>query len=57
VYFDRRWHAARVAARANLRAGSAMRGPAIIEEYGATTVVPPGWTVKHGRGNCLLLTR
>ena len=57
VYFDGRWHSARVAARAGVRAGAAMRGPAIIEEYGATTVVPPGWKVRLGRGGCLLLTR
>ena len=24
-------------------AGAAIRGPAIVEEFGATTVVPPGW--------------
>jgi N-methylhydantoinase A len=57
VYFDGRWHAATVAGRASVRPGKPVRGPAIIEEYGATTVVPPGWTVKHGRGDCLLLTR
>ena len=57
VYFDGRWHAATVAGRASVRPGKPVRGPAIIEEYGATTVVPPRWTVKHGRGDCLLLTR
>ena len=57
VYFDGRWHAAKVVGRGSVRAGKPLRGPAIIEEYGATTVVPPGWTVKSGRGGCLLLTR
>jgi len=57
VYFDGRWHAAKVVGRGGVRAGKPLRGPAIIEEYGATTVVPPGWTVKSGRGGCMLLTR
>ena len=29
--------------RDELRAGGALRGPAVICEYSATTVVPPGW--------------
>jgi N-methylhydantoinase A len=57
VYFDGRWHQATVTGRARVRPGRPVRGPAIIEEYGATTVVPPGWTVRHGRGDCMLLAR
>jgi N-methylhydantoinase A len=29
--------------REKLRSGNALRGPAIVAEYSATTVVPPGW--------------
>src|SRR5262249_29165159 len=57
AYFDGRWHQATVTGRGRVRPGSPVRGPAIIEEYGATTVVPPGWTVRHGRGDCLLLLK
>jgi len=56
VYFDGRWHSATVTGRARVRPGKPIAGPAIIEEYGATTVVPPRWTVRYGRGDCLLLT-
>ena len=29
--------------RERLPAGALLRGPAIVEEFGATTVIPPGW--------------
>jgi N-methylhydantoinase A len=29
--------------RENLRAGNQFRGPAILSEYSATTLIPPGW--------------
>jgi N-methylhydantoinase A len=32
----------KVFARDSLRAGNRVRGPALVEEYGSTTVVPPG---------------
>ncbi|WP_375475425.1 hydantoinase/oxoprolinase family protein [uncultured Jatrophihabitans sp.] len=34
--------------REDLRIGFGMPGPAVIEEYGATTLVPPGWHVRVG---------
>jgi len=57
VYFDGRWHRASALGRGGVRGGKPVRGPAIIEEYGATTVVPPGWVATQGRGDCLFLTR
>jgi len=30
--------------REQLAAGATVEGPAIVEEFGATTVVPPGWS-------------
>jgi N-methylhydantoinase A len=44
------WFAGRPAAcpvydRDRVPVGAAMAGPAIIEEFGATTVLPPGWRV------------
>jgi N-methylhydantoinase A len=44
VYFDGAWHASPVWDRAALGLGVRLAGPAIVEEFGATTVVPPGWT-------------
>jgi N-methylhydantoinase A len=35
----------------------ALSGPAIVEEMGATTVVPPGWTARVGTWGELVLTR
>jgi N-methylhydantoinase A len=57
VYFGGRWHRTTVIDRGGIRAGRPQKGPVVIEEYGATTVVPPGWTARSGRGGCLLLTR
>jgi N-methylhydantoinase A len=43
VWFGGRAHDCPVWDRDRLPAGAAIRGPAIVEEFGATTVVPPGW--------------
>ena len=32
-------------------------GPAIVEEAGSSTVVPPGWSVKLDQIGCLILRR
>jgi N-methylhydantoinase A len=57
VYFGGRWYRAQVLGRGGVRGSRPVHGPAIIEEYGATTVVPPGWSAKRGAGGCVLLTR
>ncbi|MFF0451290.1 hydantoinase B/oxoprolinase family protein [Streptomyces sp. NPDC004609] len=43
--------------RADLGPGDAVRGPAIIAEADATTVVDPGWRAEAGDGGHLLLRR
>ena len=43
VWFGGRAHDCRVWDRERLPARAALQGPAIVEEFGATTVVPPGW--------------
>ena len=45
VWFEGRAHDCPVWDRDRLPEGAELRGPAIVEEFGATTVVPPGW---HG---------
>jgi N-methylhydantoinase A len=41
--------------RAGLAPSGTLRGPAIVEEFGATTVVPPGWTARvDDLGNLIL---
>jgi len=34
----------------------ALRGPALITDYGSTTLVPPGWSVRGGAAGSLILT-
>ena len=44
VYLDGHWHRdCPIYDRARLGADAALRGPAVIEEFGSTTVIPPGW--------------
>jgi N-methylhydantoinase A len=48
-------HKTPVLSRDSLRAGFSSRGPIIIEEHSATTVVPPDWLVKvDAQGNILM---
>jgi N-methylhydantoinase A len=48
-------HKTPVLSRDSLRAGFNSRGPIIIEEHSATTVVPPDWLVKvDAQGNILM---
>jgi N-methylhydantoinase A len=37
--------------------GEDLLGPVIVEEYDATTVIPPVWSVRRDAGNELLITR
>ncbi|HPE00816.1 MAG TPA: hydantoinase B/oxoprolinase family protein [Burkholderiaceae bacterium] len=43
LYTEGRWHETPIYARASLRPGDRLRGPAIVAEANATTVVEPGW--------------
>lgn len=43
--------------RESLRAGAFFEGPAVVAEYSATTLVPPGWKAKIDQWNCLVLER
>ncbi len=45
VFFDSTdWVETDIFKRENLKSGAVIKGPAIIEQYDSTTVVPPGWT-------------
>jgi N-methylhydantoinase A len=55
VWFDGTPHECPVWERERLPERAALRGPAIVEEFGATTVVPPGWHGEvDGHGNLRL---
>jgi N-methylhydantoinase A len=52
VYFEEGFVDCPVYRRAELAAGSSLDGPAIVEEFGSTTVVSPGWRLQvDGYGN------
>ena len=48
VHFDGAWSDTAVLARPALAAGAAVEGPALVEEMGSVTVVPPGWRLEVG---------
>jgi len=55
VHFGGKRHKTQIVPRALIRVGRKMRGPAIITEYSATTVVPPGLSFgKDQAGNLLI---
>jgi 5-oxoprolinase (ATP-hydrolysing) len=43
--------------RDRLGVGAAFTGPAIVEQFDATTVVPPGWSAVVDRYGNLILQR
>lgn len=49
VYMDDAWMNTPVYWREKLPAGFTVEGPAVIEEYDSTTVVPPGWRASLGK--------
>jgi 5-oxoprolinase (ATP-hydrolysing) len=53
------WRAADLVARASLRPGDRLDGPALVTEPNATTVVEPGWSLHapHGGAGVLELAR
>ncbi len=57
VHFAGVEHETTIVDRAGLSAGSSTRGPAIIEESTATTLVPPGWQAEVITGGHLSVSR
>jgi N-methylhydantoinase A len=55
VYFAGRWHEAPVVRRDSLVPGERLEGPAIVEEFGTTTVVPPAWRAEAGETAALFI--
>jgi N-methylhydantoinase A len=57
VHFDDDWRQTPIFDRSNLAVGTRLRGPAVIDEMSATTLVPPGWSVHvDPSGNLILET-
>ncbi|HEX3951958.1 MAG TPA: hydantoinase/oxoprolinase family protein [Stellaceae bacterium] len=55
AYFRGRWHDTPVIRREAIAAGARIAGPAIIEEFGTTTVVPPDWTAQPEAGGAVFI--
>ncbi len=56
VYFGGRASDTRICDRAQLRPGRSYAGPAIVTEYSATTVVPPGMHFVVDKSRALIIT-
>jgi 5-oxoprolinase (ATP-hydrolysing) len=57
VFTSGAWHDAPVYARADLRPGDAIGGPAVVAEKNATTVIEPGWKATLTSRDHLVLER
>jgi N-methylhydantoinase A len=55
VHFGGKRHKTQIIPRASIRAGKKLRGPAIITEYSATTVIPPGLKYQKDRAGNLVI--
>jgi N-methylhydantoinase A/oxoprolinase/acetone carboxylase beta subunit len=56
VWIESRWREIAASPREALGA-RAIRGPALITDYGSTTLVPPGWSMRQDRAGSLILRR
>jgi len=56
VWFEGAWHPTRYYARELLKPGMTFEGPAIVEQYDSTTIVPPASTVRVDHVGNLMLT-
>ncbi|HUJ30007.1 MAG TPA: hydantoinase/oxoprolinase family protein [Candidatus Acidoferrum sp.] len=56
VYFAGKRRETPIYSREQLTPGNLLRGPAVASEYSATTVVPPGWTVRVDEFENLIAT-
>jgi N-methylhydantoinase A len=55
VYFEESWHHAGVYRREDLRAGDMVSGSAVVEEFGSTLPIAPGFAGRVDlRGNIIL---
>ncbi len=57
MYSGAQWHATSLVVREDLRPGDVVKGPAIIAERNATTVVEPGWSASLTALDHLVLER
>lgn len=52
---EKGWVRARIVGRDSLRRNATLRGPVVVQEFSATTYVPPGWSCRVERQGHLVL--
>ncbi|HEX2049610.1 MAG TPA: hydantoinase/oxoprolinase family protein [Actinomycetota bacterium] len=57
AFFDGAWHDAVLHDRSALRAHDVVRGPAIVEEFGSTTPIAPGFAARVDDGGNLVIAK
>lgn len=57
LFSSGKWHDTPLFRREDMRPGDIIRGPSIIAEQNATTIVEPGWSAEVTQLNHLVLTR
>ena len=57
VWFENDWRESPVYWRERIPIDATLMGPAIIEEYDSTVVLPPGWECSRQQSDCLVLKR
>jgi N-methylhydantoinase A len=57
VYFYGRWELTSIYPRRVLGVGQTLSGPAIVDESGATTIVPPGWKLQVHTSGAISMTQ
>jgi N-methylhydantoinase A len=56
-WFNDEWLDTQIYTRDLLPTGFVGSGPAIVEEYDSTVVIPPDWDCEKGKAGCLILRR
>ena len=57
VFFEGAWHSANLYERAKLRASDVVRGPAVVQEFGSTLPLGPGFSGRVDSAANLVVTR
>jgi N-methylhydantoinase A len=56
VYLDGRWRSVPTGVRECFATGP-VKGPILVTDYGSTTIIPAGWSMRQDRAGSLIVTR
>jgi len=57
VFFGGAWHSAPIMRREALGPAASLAGPAIIDEFGTTSIIPPSWVAYALAGGAIEIRR